>query len=68
MIKQIGISDILRKLKISPIRLRGMVMSMTQVIVNLPWKKAAHFKLQARRECNNIELGRAFTINRNLGL
>ena len=29
MIKQIGISDNLRKLKISPIRLRGMVMSMT---------------------------------------
>lgn len=44
MIKQIGISDILRKLKISPIRLRGMVMSMTQVIVNLPWKKVAHFR------------------------
>ena len=43
-------------------------MSMTQVIVNLPWKKVAHFKLQARRECNKIELGRALTINRYLGL
>ena len=39
-----------------------------KITLNLPWKKAAHFKLQARRECNNIELGRTFTINRNLGL
>lgn len=43
-------------------------MSMKQVIINLPWKKVAYFRLQARRESNKIELGRTLTINRYLGL
>lgn len=43
-------------------------MSMKQVIINLPWKKAAYFRLQARRENYKIELGRALTINRYLSL